>query len=323
MLAGCITATTTVLTRVVLHNSQPRLVDHKSFNNKDFSNFDSILSLFLRKTGGDLKSVCFGIAGPVINNKVVATNIPWKIDGQDIKKKYSFDKVQIVNDLVATAYGLFYLKEDKFFTINIGEKVGNGNIGLIAAGTGLGEALLFYDGEKYCPYASEGGHAGFSPDNQLEMELWEYFYNGQGYIEAEDIISLPAFERVYDFMLSVNRAAKADWYKKAQDKPVKIIEMALSGKDEMAVKTLDLIIDCYASEAANLALKGITLGGIYLGGLIAPQIITALDKGRFMERFVKKGKMGKLLEKIPVKLIIENKTALLGAAGVALDIVKK
>jgi len=323
MLAGYITATTTDFVRVRISDNKIKLIYHKSYTNSDFPNFESVLSLYLRKTKGEINVACFGVAGPVIGNKVTATNIPWKVDGQAIKNKFSFNKVTIINDLVASSFGLFQLKEDDFFTINKGIKIINGNMGLIAAGTGLGEALIFYDGKKYCPYASEGGHVGFSPGNQLEVELWEYLYGEQEYVEAEDVISLSGLEKIYEFLLTTGQVPKAEWYKKVKDKSSKIIEMALAGEDEIAVKTLDIFIDCYASEAANLALKGITLGGIYLGGLIAPQIITALEKGRFMERFLKRGKMNVLLSKIPISLIIDDKTALLGAASIASDMSKR
>ena len=323
MICGYITARTTDLARVVVHDGKPQLISHKQYDNEDFSNFDSILGLYLRKTKGERKVACFGVAGPVIDNAVTATNIPWKISGSQIAKEYPFQRVNIINDLVATAYGLFLLDDDKIYEINKGKKIKNGNIGLIAAGTGLGEALVFYDGAKYCPHASEGGHVDFSPGSQLETELWEYLYSHQENVEAEDVISFSGLEKIYEFMLASERSTKADWYKKAQFKAGKLIEMALAGKDDIAVKTLDMFIDCYASEAANLALKGITLGGIYLGGGIAPQIMTALDKGRFMERFVKKGKMASLLARVPVGLIIDDKTALLGAGSVAVNMATK
>ena len=138
MICGYITASTTELARVVLHNNTPHLVNHKKFANKDFSNFDSVLSLYLRKTKGERKVACFGVAGPVINNTVTATNLPWKISGSAIAKDYPFQKVTIINDLVASAYGLFLLGDDKIFEINKGKKIKNGNMGLVAAGTGLG-----------------------------------------------------------------------------------------------------------------------------------------------------------------------------------------
>ncbi len=317
MIAGYITARTTDLAIVTVHRGQPKLVDHQVFANSEFSNFDSVFSLYLRKTNAQSDVACLGVAGPVIGNKVTTTNLPWSIDARDLTKKYAFRKVTIVNDLVAAARGLFLLKEEKFFTLNKGVRVADGNIGIIAAGTGLGEVLLFYDGKNYIPYASEGGHAGFSPGNQSEAELWEYIYAMKGYVEAEDVISLAGLQTIYDFILEMNGSVRASWYEKAKDKPGKLIEKALAGNDEMAVKALDLFVDCYAAETANLALKGMTLGGIYLGGLIAPQIITALEQGRFMEKFVRIGKMEDLLRRIHVEIIIDDNTALLGAAATA------
>lgn len=322
MIAGYVTANITHLGGVIKQDDRPQIVNYESFANDDYSGFDSILSLYLRKNKRDRETACFGVAGPVIKNVVTTTNLPWVINGEDIKAKYEFDKVTIVNDIVASAKGMFFLKEENFFTINKGVKVENGNFGLISPGAGLGEGLVFYDGEKYCPYASEGGHVGFSPGSQLEIELWEFLYSLKGYVEAEDIISLRGLINIYEFTLMHNRATKADWFKKANDKQSDIIEMALSGKDEIAVKSLDLFVDCFAHEAANLALKGTTLSGIYLGGLIVPKIIPLLDKGRFMEKFVHKGKMENFLANTPVYVIIDDRTALLGAGSIAVGIEK-
>jgi glucokinase len=319
MLAGYITATTVDLAVAKRVKGELQLVNRASYVNKDFSDFDGILNHYLKKQNEPVSGGCLGVAGPVIDNEVIATNIPWEISGSDIGERFSFDKIRLVNDLVATAQGLFELKPHKFFTINRGSKKAGGNIGLIAAGTGLGEALIYFDGEKARHYASEGGHAGFAPGTQLEAELWQYLYAELGNVEAEDIVSLRGLERIYHFLIDTGSADTADWFKAAPDRPARIIEMALSGQDEIAVRALDIFIDCYASEAANLAMKGMTLGGIYLGGLIAPQIMTMLDKGRFMERFVKNGKMVRILARMPVRLIIENKTALIGAASLALE----
>ncbi len=319
MLAGYITATTVDLAIARRAKGKLQLFSRASYVNTDFSDLDGILKHYLKNHKLHLKGGCLGVAGPVIDNEVTTTNIPWKISGKAIAEKFSFDSIRLVNDLVATAQGLFELPPDKFFTINKGTRKTNGNIGLLAAGTGLGQALVYHNGDKGRHYASEGGHADFAPGNQLETELWQYLYSEKGNVEVEDVVSLRGLVSIYDFLIDTQAGKAADWYKKAGDKPGKIIEMALAGKDETAVHTLDIFIDCYASEAANLALKGMTLGGIYLGGLIAPQIMTMLDKGRFMERFAKKGKMTRLLAKMPVSLIIESKTALIGAAGLALE----
>lgn len=322
MLAGYITASKTSLAQIIIQNDRPRLVKQEEYDNALFSGFDSILSLYKRKNKHASNVACFGVAGPVLANKVTATNIPWVIDGAQIQETYGITKVRICNDIVATGKGLFELSENKFFTINKGKKLDHAHFALLAPGTGLGQGLVIFDGEKYIPYASEGGHAGFTPGNQLEIELWEHLYSNFGFVEAEDVISLKGLTRIYEFLLFRNRAIKADWFKKAADKPAKIIEEALAGSDEIAVKTLDLFVDCLAAEASNLALKGMTLGGVYLAGVITPQIITALEQGRFIDRFTDKGKMANLLTNIPVNVIIEDNTALIGAGSIAYELSK-
>jgi glucokinase len=323
MIAGYLTARTTDIARVEVQNGKPKILNIQHFNNNEFSDFDSLLSLYIRKNKVEGKSICLGVAGPVIDNNVTATNIPWKLSADKIREKYSFNNVTLVNDLEATAHGLFHLPDDKFFEINKGKRIKNGNIGLLAAGTGLGQGLIYHDGEHYHPYPSEGGHGAFAPANQIEMELWEYLYADLGFVEVEDVLSMDGLVRIYEFMLSENGAEQAEWFFKADDKPSRLIEMALSGKDEIAIKTLELFVDCLASEAANLALKGMTLGGIYLGGVIAPQILPFLDKGKFIDRFVQKGKMSTMLSEIPIGLIIDTNTALIGAGSISFKLADK
>jgi len=318
MIAGHITASQVNLARVKQHHGEAHLFDQMSFVNADFSDFNSILKLYFKRIDFAAKTACFGVAGPVINNSVTATNIPWRLDAAEISETFKLERVRLVNDLEATAEGLFLLKDVSFYTINEGLRRRQGNIGLVAAGTGLGEALISHDGRKYTPRASEGGHVDFAPGNQLEVGLWEYIYAHQGYVEVEDVVSLPGLETIYRFLVEHERAVLSDWFKKARDKPTAIIERALAGADEIAVNTLDMLVDCYAAEAGNLALNGMTIGGVCLGGLIARQIITILDKGRFMQRFVKKGKMVSLLSEIPVDVILDENTALLGAAATVL-----
>jgi glucokinase len=320
MLAGYISGTRADLARVRKRKGKMELYDFESFVSKDFSAFASVLKLYLRKRMGEVDVACFGVAGPVIKNQVRPTNLPWNLIGKKIEEKFSIGRLKLVNDIVATAHGLTQLSSDKFFTINKGKKVESGNVGLIAAGTGLGEALIYTNGETDFPYASEGGHADFAPGSQGEAELWGYIYSEKGHVEAEDVLSLSGLERIYSFLVDTQGAMRSEWFEQAEDRPAMILEKALSGQDETAARTVDIFIDCYAAEAGNLALKGMTLGGIYVGGMIAPRIITMLDKGRFMERFVKRGKMGDLLARMPVGVIIDSNTALLGAAGIAMNL---
>jgi len=322
MLAGYISGNRVELARVRERKGKISLFDRATYVPREFSTFESVLSLYLRKHPGDVSVACFGVAGPVIRNEVHTTNLPWIINGGETESKFSFTRVKLVNDIVATAHGLSQLSADKFFTINEGFKTDQGNMGLIAAGTGLGEALIYTDGDNFFPYASEGGHADFAAGSQIESELWEYIYSEDGQVEVEDVVSLQGLERIYNFLIDTQGYKKGKWFDKSDDRPGAILERALSGKDEVANRTVDVFIDCYASEAANLALKGMTLGGIYIGGRIAPQIITLLDKGRFMERFVKRGKMEAMLAKMPVSVIIEANTALIGVSGIVMDMSK-
>ncbi len=317
LLAGYIGGSRVDLAQVRRSKGRISLVNQETFPTSDFSNFDSILKLYLKKRKTGVAAACFGVAGPVIRDQVSATNLSWHIAGEDIQKKFSFPRVKLINDIVATAHGLSELDSEKFFTINEGHKNGHGNIALIAAGSGLGEALIYNDGRKFHPYASEGGHADFAPHNALEGELWAYIFSRQGRVEVEDVVSLGGIERIYQFLVDTQRGVKADWFDNSEDRASLIVENALSGNDENSIATMDVFIDCYASEAANLVLKGMALGGVYIGGLIAPRIITLLESGRFMERFVKQGKMTQMLTDMPVGVIIEEKTALLGAADVA------
>jgi len=320
LLAGYISGSSVDLARVMERKGVIRLVSHHTYQSRDFSNLDSILQLHLRKSRAEFTVACFGVAGPVIGQTVSTTNLPWRITSAALVKNYGFRKVKLINDLVATAHGLSQLDPDRFFTINNGTDSADGNLGLIAAGTGLGEALIYTDGRQVYPYASEGGHGDFAPGNQLEVELWQYLYSELGQVEVEDVVSLRGLQNIFNFLVDTQGGTRGSWMDRADDPPAAIIETALAGQDQTASRALDMFIDCYASEAANLALKGMTLGGVYIGGIIAPRIISALGRGRFMRRFVKRGKMESVLASVPVRVIIEEKTGLQGAAVVGMTL---
>lgn len=317
MLAGYISANRVDLARVDKNKDGIVLYDHARYTSRDFKSLEGVLNLYVKKFTPEIGRVCLGVAGPVIRDEVRPTNLPWHIKADDIREQFGFVKLKLVNDIVATAHGLSHLSEDKLFVINEGRNPNGGNLGLIAAGSGLGQAIIYRKGDQFYPYASEGGHANFGPGSQVEAELWEFLYAEKGHVEAEDVISWTGLETIYNFVTETQGYQKADWYRAARYPGDSIIEKALSGEDEAAIQTMEMFIDCYASEAGNLALNGMTLGGIYIGGQIAPRIITALDKGRFMRRFVKRGKMEAMLEQMPVRLIIDDRTALIGAASIA------
>jgi glucokinase len=320
LLAGYISGSTVELARVTEKRGKITLEDVQSYPSRDFSRFDTILRKYLKREGEPVHAGCLGVAGPVLGEKVTTTNLPWHISAASLEKKFELGQIILINDVVASAHGLAHLGPESFFVINSGRRVSIGNQALIAAGVGLGEALILKHGDRINPYASEGGHGDFAPANQIEAELWAYLYSERGQVEVEDIVSLSGLVRIYDFLVDTQGGSRADWYKQAEYPSDLIIEKALSGRDETASRALDIFIDCYASETANLALKGMAIGGVFIGWAIAPQIITALDRGRFMSRFVKTGKMESLLARIPVGVIIEERTPLLGAASVALGL---
>ena len=172
MLAGYISGNRTEVARVRLVLGKMQLYDKQSYISTDFSSLESVLDLYLRKHSGEVRLACFGIAGPVIQKEVRLTNVPWRVKVEDLAERYNLEQVKLVNDIVAIAHGLPFLKPKDFYVINEGEKVEKGNVGLLAAGTGLGEAIIYSDGQKSYPYASEGGHSYFAPATQLEAELW-------------------------------------------------------------------------------------------------------------------------------------------------------
>ena len=191
MLAGYISGASVDLAKAKLRDGSVTLQGQARFVSKQFSDLESILRLYLKKNKEELTFACFGVAGPVIDNEVTTTNLPWHIKGTNIEKLFSINRVKLMNDTVATAYGLQELTPNKFFTINNGAKKGEGNIGLITAGSGLGETIIYAEGNEFHPYASEGGHADFAPGNQVECELWEYLYSELGHVEA---VALPVLE---------------------------------------------------------------------------------------------------------------------------------
>ena len=229
----------------------------------------------------------------------------------------------LINDMEATAYGIGALPKKAFAVLNPGKPEPKGNIAVIAAGTGLGEGMLIWDGHHYRAVASEGGHADFAPCNMLELELCKYLLKKYGHSSYERVLSGPGLLNIYDFLKSTNFAKEPSWLKEEmnQENPSSVItKNALNGRNKLCVKTLDLFCAIYGAEASNLALKVLALGGVYLGGGIAPKVLSKLQDGVFKKAFLEKGRFSDFLSKIPVHVILEEKTALHGAAVYALQL---
>ena len=273
--------------------------------------------LELHKLSERVQYACFGVAGPVQNNCCQVTNLPWSIDGQQLAEQFGWEKVALLNDLEANAWGIAALAPDDFVLLNEG-RVEPGNASIIAAGTGLGEAGLFWDGQQHIPFASEGGHTDFSPANETEYRLSEFLYQKySSHLSWERIVSGMGLENIYQFLCYDQAVQPPQWLIEAMrngDPAAAISLAAQAGKDPLCVQALEWFSYFYGVEAGNQALKIMSRGGVFLGGGIAPKIIKTLQSGKFMAGFIRKGRMSHLLEAMPVKVIMNDKTALYGPA---------
>jgi glucokinase len=267
-----------------------------------------------------IDAACFGIAGPVIQNHSQTTNLPWVVDGATLAKHFDIPRVKLLNDLEAMAHGILLLRPDEVDILNAGTPPPhNQALALIAAGTGLGESILFWNGSRYQPMQSEGGHADFAPNDDNEIELLRHLRSNYLHVSYERVLSGPGLHAIYDYIRD-SKKNEPTWLSeqiKAGDPAAVIAEAGLKGQADIAKQALDLFASIYGAEAGNLALKAMTLNGVYLGGGIAPKLIAKLKDGTFMKAFTNKGRYKRLMSSIPVKVVMNQQTALLGAASVA------
>jgi glucokinase len=256
----------------------------------------------------------------VVDGRARATNLPWSVDSVSLREVLHVDHVLLLNDLEATAYGIATLTPEQLHAVNAGI-CKPGNMALIAAGTGLGEAALHWDGQQHWPSPSEGGHCDFSPRDSLEIELLEWLIAQFGHVSWERVLSGPGLTNLYAFLRETGKAPEnpAVAQRMTTTDPNAIItELGLAGSDRLCAQTLDLFVTLYGSEAGNLALKALSLGGVYIGGGIAPRIVRKFSEPAFFEAFQEKGRMRELLVTMPVYVILDPNTGLYGAAAYAL-----
>ena len=286
---------------------------------KDYSGLEEIVRIFL---GADtVTSACFGVPGPVRDGRLRLTNLPWTLDSRELAQHLKIDHVFLINDLEANGYGVAELKADQIYSLAEGDASQIGNRALIAAGTGLGEGILAWNGRIHVPMPSEGGHSDYAPRNEDEIDLLRYLkqkYNGR--ISFERVVSGMGLTNIYDFLRDVRGMEEPDWLAErlsTEDPNAVITELALAAKSEICEKALDMFVAAYGAEAGNLALKVLSIGGLYIGGGIAPRILEKLKDGTFMRSFTDKGRLSQLLINMPVRVILESRAALLGAAAYA------
>jgi glucokinase len=267
-----------------------------------------------------VEAACFGVAGPVFENHSRTTNLPWLVDGPALAKQFEIRQVRLLNDLEAMAHGILLLRADELIALNAGTPPGHKQaIALVAAGTGLGESILFWDGAEYRPMPSEGGHSDFAPNSDQEIELLRYLRSQYLHVSYERVLSGPGLLAIYEYLRDAKKN-EPTWLAekiKAGDPSAEIAEAGLKDQAEIAKQALDLFASIYGAEAGNLALKAMAINGVYVGGGIAPKILTKLRDGTFMKAFANKGRYKRLMGQIPVHVVMNQHTALLGAAVTA------
>jgi len=317
VLAGDVGGTKTNLGIFLKGNRRPVPKVIETFSSQDAPDLEHIIRKFFEIHPMPVTHACFGIAGPVVNGKSTTTNLPWRVSEVRIKKRFNINHVKLVNDLVTTAMAIPLLNKDDFFPLNQTASKKAQNIALIAPGTGLGQALLVYQNDRYLPVASEGGHADFAPNNEAETKLWRHLHQIYGHVSLERVVSGSGLVNIYNWLKDSGRFSEPEWLRqnlKRMDPAKAITEAALESKDPGCVEALNVFVSIFGAVAGNLALTAATMGGVYLGGGISPKILPKLQENIFMEAFINKGRFKAFLEKIPVKVVLNDKAALMGAA---------
>jgi glucokinase len=320
ILAGDIGGTNARLAYFQPQNGHLRLLSERVFPSREHSEFGEIVSQFLDESGTRPEVACFGIAGPVRNGRVETSNLPWVIEQSRLAKQIRLPATLLINDLEASAWGIGALNAGDLVPLNQVSEPAVGNQAVIAPGTGLGEAGLFWDGTRHRVFACEGGHTDFAPQNDLQIELLRFLKARYGHVSYERVVSGPGLVNVYQFLRESGREKEspelADQIKR-EDAAAAISRAALDEVDPLAVKALDIWISVYGAEAANLALKTMATGGLFLAGGISPKILAKLKGPLFIQAFVDKGRLRPLVESVPVQVVTNEKAGLLGAARCA------
>ncbi|MGC9225319.1 MAG: glucokinase [Terracidiphilus sp.] len=319
ILAGDVGGTKVHLALFDFIDGKLKVVRDKLFPAKEYAGLEAIVTEFV--ISEKVTAACFGVPGPVRDGRLRLTNLPWTLDSRDLARNLKIDHVFLINDLQANGYGIAELGPDQIYTLSEGDARQVGNRALISAGTGLGEAFLVFDGRDYVPYPSEGGHADFAPRNDDEIDLLHFLmqkYNGR--ISFERVVSGQGLTNVYEFLRDGRGMEEPAWLAQRmteEDPNAVITDLAMKARSEICERALDMFVSAYGAEAGNLTLKILAVGGLYVGGGIAPRILEKLKDGTFMKAFIDKGRLSQLLVNTPVRVILESRTALIGAAAYA------
>jgi glucokinase len=290
-------------------------VADKRYPSREHNGLEEIVKDFVSVTNAKVTAASFGIAGPVVDNRVHTGNLPWIVDGAAMAKLLGLDRVGLLNDLEATAHGISVLQPADLDMIYPGAAAPRSHRAVIAAGTGLGEAILFWDGAKHMPMATESGHADFAPHTNQQAELWKFIRSRDEFASAEMVLSGRGFRTLHEFLAP--GLAHPSFADPEADPAREITRQGLSAECPICAATLDLWVEIYGSEAGNLAVRSVARGGVYVAGGIAVKILPKLKDGRFIAAFKDKEKMGYFLEQVPVQVILDEECPLKGAAWAA------
>ena len=299
---------------------------NRRFPSGRYSSFEDVVAEFVRTVaepaGAKLSAAGFGVAGPAVDGVCVATNLPWVVDSRSLARVLGLAHVALVNDLEANAYGIALLGPADFEVLNPGAAGAHGMQAVIAAGTGLGEAGLFWDGKSHRPFSCEAGHADLAPSNEVEDALVVYLRKRYGgHVSWERVLSGPGLRNIFEFLRDTGRGLVEPWLEEAMkqgDASAAISQAGLQGTSPICIAALDLFVTLYGAEAGNLTLRLMASGGLFIGGGIAPKILAKMRGPVFLEAFLSKGRLRQVLEKVPVRVILNDSTALLGAARCAM-----
>jgi len=324
ILAGDVGGTKVHLALYDFQNGKLHSIRDQKFPAHQFASLDAVVEQFLGSDQGErskIAAACFGCPGPVRGGRLKLTNLPWVLDVHELQKSLDIEHIFLINDLEANGYGILELTPDKIYTLHAANKAAVGHRGLISAGTGLGEALLIWDGKHHRPIASEGGHCDFAPRTDREVALLQYLLRTlKGHVSYERVLSGPGITNIYTYLRDVEKLQEPQWLRDrlATEDPNAVVgQCAQDGSSSICFEAMRTFSAIYGAEAGNIALKVLAMGGIYLGGGIAPKIIQTLENGDFIQAFLDKGRLSPLLQSIPVRIILDDTCALLGAAAYA------
>jgi len=326
LVTGDIGGTKTSLALYTLDRGPRDAIFRKTYPSNDYASLGVPVRKFIEEAGLEPSFGTFGVPGPVVEGKSRVTNLPWVVEEVKLKNALNFKAVALLNDLEAISNSIPVLEDEDLHSLNDERPVLHGSKGVVAPGTGLGEGFLVWNGNRYTSCRSEGGHTTFAPMNELQSDLMRFLMERFGHVSCERVCSGLGIPNIYDFLKQRGRASEPAWLSEelqgTEDRTPVILRVAEEGSSKLCIETMRVFVSILGGEAGNLALKIMATGGMYLAGGIPPRIIPALESDEFMKAFRSKGRLGEVLERIPVYVMVNPQSALIGSARYGLEMMK-